>query len=230
MSSQLEINFWNNMNIKHNDSYKHRCPQSIKEQIDEEVKESNDNCVMCLNPKCECEKCENWQCNKTTNDCDFSYCPHCNHSLYCKDCYREREDDSCENWERGDDCRICHKYIQTYYEYNDDIYSYVVGDEFLLYGEYVEKVNNRYEEIGDGKGQLFETIVKVTSVGKKKVKLFIDIFNKTISFDKDQRQIGRIIHKNKKYYFDYNLEYKNLQNRDNIKDRGFCAEYRHLES
>ena len=62
MSSQLEINFWNNMNIKHNDSYKNWCPQSIKEQIDEEVEESNDNCVMCLKPKCECEKY--YLCNK----------------------------------------------------------------------------------------------------------------------------------------------------------------------
>ena len=40
MSSQLEINFWNNMNIKHNDSYKHWCPQSIKDTIDEEVEEN----------------------------------------------------------------------------------------------------------------------------------------------------------------------------------------------
>jgi hypothetical protein len=63
MSSQLGINFWNNMNINHNESYKSCCPQSIKDKTDTEVEEENDCCIICTKPKCECEKyylCNNY--------------------------------------------------------------------------------------------------------------------------------------------------------------------------
>ena len=58
MTNQLEINFWNNMNIKHKDSYTSWCPESIKK----EVNKRKNICDMCLIPKCECQKY--YLCNK----------------------------------------------------------------------------------------------------------------------------------------------------------------------
>ena len=99
MSSQLEINFWNNMNIKHNDSYKNWCPQSIKDIINEEVKESNEDCFMCSKPKCECEK--------------YYLCNKCNGPFACSldvdDIICMGEEDNCSSC-YGINCYTCNEY------------------------------------------------------------------------------------------------------------------------
>jgi hypothetical protein len=51
-NTEHEIKFWTMMKIKHNDTYNEWCPQSFKDELEEE---ENDCCEMCLHPKCECE-------------------------------------------------------------------------------------------------------------------------------------------------------------------------------
>ena len=99
MYSQLEINFWNNMSIKHNESYKNWCPQSIKDIINEEVEEINDDCFMCFKPKCECEKY--YLCNKCNGPfaCDLDV-----DEIICAG-----EQDNCSSC-YGINCYTCNEY------------------------------------------------------------------------------------------------------------------------
>ena len=60
-NTKQEIEFWTNMFKNHYDSYNNWCPQSIKDEIEEE-EEENDCCIMCLHSKSECEKY--YKCNK----------------------------------------------------------------------------------------------------------------------------------------------------------------------
>jgi hypothetical protein len=92
----------------------------------------------------------------------------------------------------------------------EEIEKIKVGNRYLLAGEYVDKVNNMYKDIGDGEGQQFTHVIKVISVGKKQYKILIEELNKKIILPLMCNEIGRVVSNNRKYFYDDNIEFINL--------------------
>ena len=112
MTSQLELNFWNNMNINYNDSFNLWCPQSIKETIE--------ICFMCNNSKCECEK--------------YYLCDKCNSPFACFNDVNDvicdgKEDTCCSGY--GINCYTCNEF--KYWEnFEKDLIDIISHNKIIL--------------------------------------------------------------------------------------------------
>ena len=131
-NTQIQIEYWTNMYINHNDTYNNWCPQSIKDEVEEE--EENDCCIMCLHPKCECKK--------------YYICNNCNGPFACfldvDEIICAGEEDTCSSC-YGIKCYTCNEF--KYWENFEDELTEVKHEDETNFKNKFDKVINELNNL-----------------------------------------------------------------------------------
>ena len=137
-----QIEYWTNMYNNHNDTYNVWCPQCFKDEIEQQEEEENDCCVMCLHPKCECEK--------------YYICNKCNGPFACfldvDEIICAGEEDTCFSC-YGIKCYTCNEF--KYWEHFEDELTEVKHEDETNFKNKFDKVINELNNL-DKKHNCFE--------------------------------------------------------------------------